>query len=184
MPHYLQGNPNANTFDDAQILVVVSQFNEKITGSLEEGAVSTLLEKGVSDENITVVRVPGAFEIPTVVSNMLDPEEPVFDAVICLGAVIRGETSHDQHINRAISLAMMEMGIETGIPIIFGVLTCNTLEQALARSCGVDATTSKDVEEVALGNKGVDCALAAVEMLSLLDVAREYVAPEEEGDED
>ena len=89
-------------------------------------------------------------------------------AVICLGAVIRGETTHDQHINRAVSAALCEIGVHYGLPVLFGILTCNTLDQAIARSGGQAATTGKDVTEASFGNKGVDCALAALEMVDLL----------------
>jgi 6,7-dimethyl-8-ribityllumazine synthase len=89
-------------------------------------------------------------------------------AVICLGAVIRGETTHDQYINRAVSAALCEIGVHYGLPVLFGILTCNTLEQAIVRSGGQTATTGKDQPDSHIGNKGVDCAKAALEMVDLL----------------
>jgi 6,7-dimethyl-8-ribityllumazine synthase len=89
-------------------------------------------------------------------------------AVICLGAVIRGETTHDQHINRALSMALAEIGVRHGIPVLFGVLTCNTLEQAIARSGGEMGTKGKDRPDSRLGNKGSECAEAALEMVDLM----------------
>jgi 6,7-dimethyl-8-ribityllumazine synthase len=91
-----------------------------------------------------------------------------YAAIICLGAVIRGETTHDQHINRAVSIALAELGARHGLPVLFGILTCNTLEQAIARSGGQSATTGKDAPKARIGNKGVDCAEAALEMADLM----------------
>ena len=126
----------------------------------------TLVAHGVADERIDVAWTPGAFEIPTVANRLAASGRYV--AVICLGAVIRGETTHDQHINRAVSTALCEIGVHYGLPVLFGILTCNTLEQAIARSGGQAATTGKDDAAGALGNKGVDCAEAALEMVDLL----------------
>jgi len=146
--------------------IVVSRFNESITRRLLQGAVDTLLAHGVPDENIEIAWVPGAFEIPTVAERMAASRR--YAAVICLGAVIRGETTHDQHINRAVSIALCQIGVHHGLPVIFGVLTCNTLEQAIARSGGQSATTGKDQPDARLGNKGVDSAKAALEMVALM----------------
>jgi 6,7-dimethyl-8-ribityllumazine synthase len=119
-----------------------------------DGALATLREHGVADDEIDVAWVPGAFELPLVADRMAAGGR--YLAVLCIGAVIRGETTHDQHINRAVSLAISDIGLEHGIPVLFGVLTCDTLEQAIHRS-GDGA-----------GNKGVECALAALEMVNLL----------------
>jgi 6,7-dimethyl-8-ribityllumazine synthase len=146
--------------------IVVSRFNESITSRLLDGAVRTLVERGVAEERIEIAWVPGAFEIPTVADRLAAAGR--YAAVICLGAVIRGETTHDQHINRAVGTTLCEIGVHYGLPVIFGVLTCNTLEQAVARSGGQVATTGKDQGDVIIGNKGVDCALAALEMADLL----------------
>ncbi|KKL46240.1 hypothetical protein LCGC14_2347550, partial [marine sediment metagenome] len=120
----------------------------------------------VKIEKIDVAWVPGAFEIPTVAGRLAASGR--YLAVICLGAVVRGETTHDQHINRAVSMALTEIGVRCELPVLFGVLTCNSLEQAIARSGGQAATTGKDVENAQVGNKGVDCAEAALEMVDLM----------------
>ena len=146
--------------------IVVARFNETITARLLDGAVQTLIAAGVAEADVDVAWVPGAFEIPTVAERMARSNR--YLAVLCLGAVIRGETSHDQHINRAVSMALAEVGVHHGLPVIFGVLTCNTLEQAIARSGGTPGTQGKDRPDSKLGNKGMDCAAAALEMVSLL----------------
>jgi 6,7-dimethyl-8-ribityllumazine synthase len=146
--------------------IVVSRFNQSITSRLADGAVDTLKRNGIDDDAIDLFWVPGAFEIPTVASRLVDSDS--YDAVLCLGAVIKGETSHDEHINRAVSLALVQLGLETGLPVIFGVLTCNTLEQAIARSGGDAGTRGKDQPDSRIGNKGAECAEAALEMLDLL----------------
>ncbi|GAB6165716.1 6,7-dimethyl-8-ribityllumazine synthase [Thermostilla marina] len=146
--------------------VVVSRFNDRITGGLLDGAVSTLIEKGISADSIDVYWVPGAFELPTVAGELV--RQAKHAAVLCLGAVIRGETTHDQHINRAVSREIARLGTDSGIPVLFGVLTCNTLEQAIARSAPVKGTTGKDRPDSRIGNKGAECAEAAVEMVGLL----------------
>jgi 6,7-dimethyl-8-ribityllumazine synthase len=137
-----------------RLAVVVARWNESVTGKLLAGALQTLRERGVADDSVDVVWVPGAFEIPTVAGRLVHGRRYV--AVLCLGAVIRGETTHDQHINRAVSLSLAELGRDSGIPVLFGVLTCDTLEQAIHRSGGN------------VGNKGSECALAALEMVSLI----------------
>ena len=154
------------TAADGRFAVVVSRFNESITTRLLDGAVQTLSARGVAEERIDVAWVPGAFEIPTVAGRLAASGR--YAAVICLGAVIRGETTHDQHINRAVSAALAEIGTRCQLPVLFGILTCNTVEQAIARSGGQVATTGKDVDDSHVGNKGVDCAEAALEMVSLL----------------
>ena len=134
--------------------IVVSRYNESITSKLLDGAVSTLTAAGVPDDQIDVAWVPGAFEIPLTAQQMAESGRYV--AVLCLGAVIRGETSHDQHINSAVSLGITQAGLATGVPVLFGVLTCETMEQAIHRAGGN------------VGNKGSECAEAAVEMANLL----------------
>ena len=163
MPNAFQGSPVAS---EGRFAIVVARFNESITSRLLEGAVRTLVEHGVADERIDVAWTPGAFEIPTVANRLAASGR--YAAVICLGAVIRGETSHDRHINRAVSGALCEIGVHYGLPVLFGILTCDTLDQAIARSGGQAATTGKDDPKASLGNKGVDCALAALEMVDLM----------------
>ena len=134
--------------------IVVSRYNEHITGKLLAGAVETLRAAGIADEAIDVAWVPGAWELPLVAQRMA--RSRLYAAVLCLGAVIRGETTHDEHINRQVSLSLGQLALETGLPVLFGVLTCNTLEQAIHRAGGN------------VGNKGVECAEAALEMVRLL----------------
>lgn len=151
---------------EGRFAIVVSRYNESITRGLLDGAVRTLLEHGVQEEQIEVAWVPGAFEIPTVASRLAATGRYV--AILCLGAVIRGETTHDQHINRAVSLTLAQLGAQYRLPVLFGVLTCNTLEQAIARSGGQVPTQGKDQPTNRIGNKGIECALAALEMVNLL----------------
>jgi 6,7-dimethyl-8-ribityllumazine synthase len=134
--------------------IVVSRYNESITSALLSGALETLASSGVADDAIDVAWVPGAWEIPVVAQRFAKSRKYV--AVLCLGAVIRGETTHDVHINRQVSLGLGRISLDTGTPVLFGVLTCNTLEQAIHRSGGN------------VGNKGAECAQAALEMANLL----------------
>lgn len=134
--------------------VVVSRYNHSITAKLLDGALQTLADAGVADEEVDVAWVPGAWEIPVVAQRLAASGR--YAAVLCLGAVIRGETTHDQYINLQVSVSLGQLAVATGVPVLFGLLTCNTLEQALHRAGG-------DV-----GNKGVECAQAALEMASLM----------------
>lgn len=133
--------------------VVVSRYNSSITEKLLQGAVETLTKHGASDSAIDVFRVPGAWEIPVTAHKLC---KQGYAAILCLGAVIKGETTHDQYINQHVSQALGEMALEFELPIAFGILTCNNMEQAIHRSGGN------------VGNKGVECAEAALEMVSLL----------------
>lgn len=151
MPSVVEGSPVAG---EGRFSIVVSRYNETITSRLLSGAVQTLTERGVSGEAIDIAWVPGAFEIPLVAARQAAGGR--YAAVICLGAVIRGETTHDQHINRAVSGELARIGVDHGVPILFGLLTCDTLEQAIHRAGGN------------VGNKGSECALAALEMVDLL----------------
>ncbi|MCY2995417.1 MAG: 6,7-dimethyl-8-ribityllumazine synthase [Planctomycetota bacterium] len=152
MPHVFVG---AQAAAGGRFAIVVSRYNESITGKLLSGAVETLLSQGVADDAIDVAWVPGAWEIPLLAQRFAESRK--YAAVLCLGAVIRGETTHDVHINRQVSLSLGRISLETGIPVLFGVLTCNNLEQAIHRSGGN------------VGNKGIECAQAALEMVSLLE---------------
>jgi 6,7-dimethyl-8-ribityllumazine synthase len=135
--------------------IVVSRYNDSITRALLHGAVTTFQEHGVAERHLDIAWVPGAWELPLVAQRLANSER--YAAVVCLGAVIRGETTHDQHINRQVSLSLGEISLQTGIPIAFGLLTCNSVEQAINRSGGSH------------GNKGAECALAALEMADLLE---------------
>lgn len=150
MPNELHGERNG----DERFGIVVARYNEIITSKLLAGAVETLKSAGVADEMIDVARVPGAFEIPLAALTMAQSGN--YGAVLCLGAVIRGETTHDQHINRAVSLGLTEAALSTGVPVIFGVLTCESLEQAIHRTGGQS------------GHKGIECAESALQMVALM----------------
>src|SRR5688572_19361391 len=146
--------PIAAVTPDHRFAIVVARWNEAITRKLLDGAVSTLKGHGVVEERIDVAWVPGSFEIPLAAQRMAASGE--YAAVLCLGAVIRGETSHDLHINRAVSLAISQIALTTNVPVLFGVLTCETMEQAIHRAGGN------------VGNKGSECAEAALHMVGLL----------------
>jgi 6,7-dimethyl-8-ribityllumazine synthase len=147
----LEGSPVASP---GRWALVVSRYNETVCSRLLDGARASLEAAGVAAGDIDIVWVPGAFELPLVADRLAGSLQYV--AVMALGAVIRGETTHDQHINRAVSLALMDSGLRSGVPVLFGLLTCDTLEQALHRSGGN------------VGNKGTECAQAALEMVDLL----------------
>jgi len=152
MPNIIEGTPH--DCKDARVGIVVSRYNESITSKLLEGALQTLSEAGVSDDNIDVAWVPGAWELPVIADRFAKRGE--YAAILCLGAVIRGETSHDQHINRQASLSLGELAIKYELPVMFGLLTCENMEQAIHRSGGN------------VGNKGAECAEAALEMITLM----------------
>lgn len=137
------------------IVIIASRYNEGICDSLVRGSVATLTAAGYDESNLQVIRVPGAWELVIVAANALDRSDVL--AVVTLGCVIKGETTHDEHINRAVSDALMQLGVQTRKPIGFGLLTCNTLEQALQRSGGT------------VGNKGNEAAEAVVELLRLAE---------------
>ena len=152
----VEGNLNARHL---QFAVVVSKFNEFVTSRLEAGALGTLKKHGAEDEKIQIVRVPGAFEIPLVARQVAASKQ--YDAVICLGAVIKGETAHFDLISTETSRGIAQASCETGIPIVFGVLTTNTAEQAVAR------TGTTDVD------RGADAARTAIEMATLMKALHE-----------
>ncbi len=133
--------------------VVVSTYHRALTAKLLDGALQTLADAGVAPSQVVVAWVPGAWELSVAARRLVDG----VDAVICLGAVIRGETTHDQYINSTVSSTLGQLAIETGKPVSFGLLTCNSLEQAIDRSGG------------RVGNKGEEAASAAVQMLQLFD---------------
>jgi len=134
--------------------IVVAEWNRSITAKLLEGALETLQASGVEAERVDVAWVPGAWEIPVVAQRLAQSGQ--YAAILTLGAVIRGETSHDEHINRGVSLALIEIALSNDLPVLFGVLTCNSMEQAIHRAGGN------------VGNKGSDCAEAALKMVGLL----------------
>lgn len=134
--------------------IVVSRFNELVTRRLLEGACDTFRQHGVSEQRLHVAWVPGAFEIPLIADRLARSGR--YAAVCCLGAVVQGETSHHEYINHQVAAGIMQIGREAGLPVVFGVLTCSEMQQALDRAGGK------------AGNKGSECALAAIEMVDLL----------------
>jgi 6,7-dimethyl-8-ribityllumazine synthase len=151
MPHVF--TPAELAADD-RFAIVVAKWNESITRKLLDGAVATLKERGVADEAIDVAWVPGSWEIPLVAKRFADSHR--YRAIICLGAVIRGETTHNEYINRSVSAAITNLALASGLPVLFGILTCETMEQAIHRAGGN------------VGNKGAECAEAALHMVGLL----------------
>lgn len=139
--------------ENLKIGIVGARFNEFIVSKLIDGARDGLIRHGVSDDDITLAWVPGAFEIPLVAKKMAMSGK--YDAVICLGAVIRGATSHYDYVCAEVSKGIAAVGLESGIPVLFGVVTTDNIEQAIERA-GTKA-----------GNKGYDCALSAIEMINL-----------------
>ena len=142
-----RGDVSTNTF-----AIVVSRYHETLTSRLLDGALSTLHGAGVDQSRIGIAHVPGAWELGVAAAKLIEQ----YDAVICLGIVIKGDTTHDQFINSSVSHSLSQLAIEHRKPVGFGLLTCNTLEQAVERCGG------------RVGNKGEEAALAALEMVQLL----------------
>lgn len=138
---------------ELSIGIVVSEWNKNITHKLYEGCFDTLLKHGAKEEEIHVLQVPGAFELP--VGGKILAGRHRLDAVICIGCVIRGETKHNEYINNSVATGLTNLGIASGLPFIYGVLTPDTEEQALDRAGGKH------------GNKGVEAAVTAIRMASL-----------------
>ncbi len=151
MPGELHGQLTA---DGQRFAIVVSRFNEFITSKLLSGAIDALKRHGCDEKDITSVYVPGAFELPFVAKKVA--VAGAYDAVICLGCVIRGQTPHFDYIAAQVARGIAQVAVDTGVPTTFGVITADTLEQAVERA-GAKA-----------GNKGVDAALSAIELTSLL----------------
>jgi len=136
-----------------QFSIAVSTFNKPVTEKLLDAALETLAQQGARAANVQVIWVPGAWELAVAAKRLIAD----CDAVICLGAVIRGETTHDQHINTMIARTLGQLSVDSGKPIAFGVLTCNTADQAIQRSGG------------RVGNKGTEATMAAIQMLRVFD---------------
>ena len=149
-PSVAAGEP---TVADARFAIAVARYNASITTQLLTAAVDTLGQHGIADTAMDVGWVPGAWELPVLAQQFAAARR--YDAVLCLGAVIRGETSHDQHINQQVSASLGKLALDFELPILFGVLTCHTLEQAIHRAGGRS------------GNKGAECAEAALQMVSV-----------------
>ena len=136
--------------------IVTSRFNNFISDRLVEGAVDALVRSGAKDEDIDIVKVPGAFEIPLIAKKMAEKEK--YDAIVCLGAVIRGATPHFDYVSAEVSKGIAMVSLDSSIPVIFGILTTDTIEQAIERA-GTKA-----------GNKGWSAGITAIEMANLIDV--------------
>lgn len=150
MPNIIEGNLSAQSY---RFGVVVSRFNDFITRRLLDGALDCLRRHGASEKDIDVVYCPGAFEIPQLAHKLASTA--AYDAILCLGSIIRGETPHFEYIANAVGVGINRTALETKVPIVYGVLTTDTLEQAIERA-GAKS-----------GNKGWDAALAAIEMADL-----------------
>lgn len=150
MPPIIEGPLDAKGL---KIALIASRFNEFVTAKLVEGALDCLVRHGADPKNLTVVRVPGSFELPQVAARLAGQGN--YDAIVALGCLIRGETPHFDLIASEAAKGLAQVGVSSGVPVIFGVLTCDTMEQAIDRAGGK------------AGNKGWDAALAAVEMVSL-----------------
>ncbi len=151
-----------------RVAIVVSRYNPRVTEAMLDGAAAVLRDAGIDRHALDVARVPGAFELPIAADRLA--ATGAYEAVICLGAIIRGETTHDRHIADAVARGIEEVARTRGIPVIFGVLTCQSLEQAVARAGG-------DERVPAHSHKGEECAAAAIEMLSMLDQVERAVGP-------
>ncbi len=139
--------------DKQKFGIVVSRFNEFITNKLLSGCLDTLVRHGVNQDDIDIAWVPGAFEMPLVAQKMAARD---YNAVICLGAVIRGGTPHFEYVSAEVTKGIAQVGLNTGKPVIYGIITADTIEQAIERA-GTKA-----------GNKGADAAITAIEMVNLL----------------
>jgi 6,7-dimethyl-8-ribityllumazine synthase len=151
MPKTIQGDLTAKGLKFA---IVASRFNDFITAKLLDGAIDGLMRHGASEGDIEIVKVPGSFEIPLAAKMLAQAKK--HNAIICLGAVIRGATPHFEYVSAEVSKGVAAVSMETGLPVIFGVLTTDTIEQAIERA----GTKS--------GNKGWDAALSAIEMANLM----------------
>lgn len=153
MPNIIESKLNA---DGKKFAIIVSRFNDFITDRLTGGAVDALVRSGANDTDIDIIKVPGAFEIPMIAKKLAFAKK--YDAIICLGAVIRGATTHYDYVCAEVSKGVATVGMEADIPVIFGVVTTDTIEQAIERA-GTKA-----------GNKGWDSAIAAIEMANLIGI--------------
>ena len=153
MPNIMEGRLLG---EGRKFALIVSRFNDFISDRLMGGALDALLRSGVKDEDIDIVKVPGSFEIPLVAKKMVNKKK--YDAVICLGAVIRGATPHFEYVSAEVSKGIATVSIESEVPVIFGIITTDTIEQAIERA-GTKA-----------GNKGWSSAMSALEMANLVDV--------------
>lgn len=150
-----QFNGDTASIQACRFAIVVSSYYENITSKLRDGAIQALQRERVDDASIAVFEVPGSWELPHVALRLAKSKK--FDAIVCLGCVIKGETTHDHHINNVISNSVGRISLDHDIPVGFGVLTCNTLQQAIERSGG------------SVGNKGVESTEAVIQMLRIFE---------------
>jgi 6,7-dimethyl-8-ribityllumazine synthase len=155
-PTVHEGRLNAEGF---RFAIVASRWNEFISGRLVDGALDALKRLGASEPQITIYRVPGAFEIPLLSLRLAESRK--FDAIICLGTIIRGQTPHFDYIANEVAQGISQAGLDTGVPVVFGVVTADTVDQAIDRA------------GVKLGNKGFEAAMTAVELANLYKEAFE-----------
>jgi 6,7-dimethyl-8-ribityllumazine synthase len=151
MPNVIEGEL---TLPEGRFAIAASRFNSLVVEALMAGALDAFRRQGISEDRIDLVRVPGAFELPSVAMALGHTTK--YSAVVCLGCIIKGDTDHYDHVAGAASSGLAAATVDAGVPVIFGVLTCETLEQALHRAGGK------------AGNKGAEAALAAIEMASLM----------------
>lgn len=151
MARIIQGKLDAT---GGRFAIVISRFNSLISDRLLSGALDALERHGAATDNISIVWVPGSFEIPAIAKKLALSKQ--YDAVICLGALLRGETPHFDYLSSAVTKELGQIGLESGVPVINGVLTCNTMEQAVDRA------------GLKTGNKGFDAAVTAIEMVELM----------------
>jgi 6,7-dimethyl-8-ribityllumazine synthase len=154
-PRVFNGPSSSPSPGSRRVALVVSRWNEQVTRRLLDGAVARFVAAGVPADQIDVAWVPGAFELPLVADRLAAAGQHA--AVLCLGAIIRGETEHDRHIAQAVARGLEEAARRRGVPVLFGVLTCGSLAQALARAASDPAD-----------NKGAECATAALDMIDLM----------------
>ena len=151
MARIIQGKLDAK---GSRFAIVISRFNSLISDRLLSGALDALERHGAAPDDISIVWVPGSFEIPAIAKKLALSQK--YDAVVCLGALLRGETPHFEYLSSAVTKELGEIGLEAGIPVINGVLTCNTMEQAIDRA------------GLKTGNKGFDASVTAIEMVELM----------------
>jgi 6,7-dimethyl-8-ribityllumazine synthase len=156
MPRSFEGDLDAG---GRRFALVASRFNDEIVSGLLDGALGCLTRHGARDEDLGIYRVPGAFEIPSLARELADPR--ICDAVIALGCLIRGDTPHFEYISAQVTSELSRVSVETRFPVAFGVITCNTIEQAVERS------------SAGAGNKGWEAALAAIEMANLYRIVKD-----------
>jgi 6,7-dimethyl-8-ribityllumazine synthase len=150
MTNILQGD---NDGSDLNVAIIVSEFNKSITENLLEGTLKALLDNGVFEKDIYIIKVPGAFEIPLLSYKLASSGK--FDVLVCIGAIIRGETGHYDFVASEAARGISRSSIDTGIPIIFGILTTDNVQQAVDRSGGK------------YGNKGYDCGISAIQIANI-----------------